>query len=702
MEAGVGGGGSGDDRDIPDPHDKRKRYHRHTAQQIQRLEAVFKDCPHPDEKKRLQLSRELGLEPRQIKFWFQNRRTQMKAQLERSDNNALRQDNDRIRSENIAIREALKNVICPTCGGPPGGEYFDEEKLRLENARLREELERITSITARYTGRPISQLPPVPPISVSSLDLSVGSLGGQGMGGHALDLDLLASSSSSDPQLPFQTTAISEMEKAVMADLAASAMAEIIRLLQTDEPLWRKSTNDGRDVINHESYERLFPRACSLRNPDTSIEMSRASGVVIMNGLALVDMFTNLNKWVECFPTVVSRARQIEVLSPGMEGSHSGSLQLIYAELQVLSPLVPTREVYFVRYCQQIEQGMWAVVDVSFDITRENQLVSPLQCRRLPSGCLIQEIPNGYSKVSWLEHVELEDRVPTPRLYRDFVSSGMAYGAERWLATLQRMCERFACQMVSGASSRDLGGVDGRRSMMRLAQRMVNSFCANISASSGRWTTLSGLGDSGVRVIAHKSTEPGQPTGVILSAATSIWVPVPWQNVFNFIRDERNRAQWDLLSHGNSVQEVAHIANGSHPGNCISVLRTLNASQNNMLLLQESCIDSSESLVVYSPVDLPAINIAMSGEDTSYINILPSGFAIYSDGRRDQAAEGASSSSLQGNTSRSSGSLITVAYQILVSSLPTARVTVDTVSTVNNVISNTIHRIKAALNCPRS
>lgn len=39
---------------------------------------MFKECPHPDEKQRLQLSRDLGLEPRQIKFWFQNRRTQMK------------------------------------------------------------------------------------------------------------------------------------------------------------------------------------------------------------------------------------------------------------------------------------------------------------------------------------------------------------------------------------------------------------------------------------------------------------------------------------------------------------------------------------------------------------------------------------------------------------------------------------------------
>lgn len=51
-------------------------------------------------------------------------------------------ENDKIRCENIAIREALKNVICPSCGGPPIGEdsYFDEQKLRVENAQLKEEV----------------------------------------------------------------------------------------------------------------------------------------------------------------------------------------------------------------------------------------------------------------------------------------------------------------------------------------------------------------------------------------------------------------------------------------------------------------------------------------------------------------------------------------------------------------------------------
>ncbi|KAK8676517.1 hypothetical protein V6N13_142091 [Hibiscus sabdariffa] len=119
---------------------KKKRYHRHTARQIQELEAVFKECPHPDDKQRMRLSQELGLTPRQVKFWFQNRRTQMKGQQDRSENVLLRADNECLKSEFYRLQAELCKLVCPNCGGPPvpGGVSFEE--LRIENARLAEEV----------------------------------------------------------------------------------------------------------------------------------------------------------------------------------------------------------------------------------------------------------------------------------------------------------------------------------------------------------------------------------------------------------------------------------------------------------------------------------------------------------------------------------------------------------------------------------
>lgn len=698
---------SGDDPDhASDAQRKKKRYHRHTPHQIQELESVFRECPHPDEKQRAQLSRDLGLEPRQIKFWFQNRRTQMKAQHERADNCALRAENDKIRCENIAIREALKNVICPSCGGPPVREdpYFDEHKLRIENSHLKDELDRVSSMASKYLGRPITQLPPsVQPMSQSMLDLSMGGFSNPGLTGPSLNFDLLHAGPSAPSSLISYVAPLTDVEKPIMVEMATNAMEELIRLVQTDGPLWIKSGGaDGTDMLNVDAYERIFrPGMQQFKNVDTRIEASRDSAVVFLSAEVLVDMFVESKKWMELFPTIVSKSRTIEVLATGMAGTRSGALLLMYEELLVLSPVVPTREFCFLRYCRQIEQGLWAIADVSVDLSRQSQFAAPSSSRRLPSGCLIQDISNGYSKVTWVEHMEIEDKTHIHRLYRDLVNSGMAFGAHRWLSTLQRMCERFACLMVTGTSPRELGGVipspDGKRSMMKLSQRMISTFCTSVSASNGhRWTTLSGLDDVGVRVTVHKSTDPGQPNGVVLSAATTIWLPVSSQRVFSFFRDESTRSQWDVLSSGNSVQEVAHITNGSHPGNCISLLRALNSSQNNMLILQESCTDASGSMVVYAPVDLPSINIVMSGEDPSYIPLLPSGFTISPDGQPGGGAGPSSSSNPMGG---SNGSLITVAFQILVSSLPSARLNLESVTTVNNLISTTVQQIKAALNC---
>ncbi|KAL3568606.1 hypothetical protein D5086_031257 [Populus alba] len=236
--------------------------------------------------------------------------------------------------------------------------------------------------------------------------------------------------------------------------------------------------------------------------------------------------------------------------------------------------------------------------------------------------------------IIWVEHVEANDRIQTHRLYRDLICGSYAYGAERWIASLQRICERLA--FSTAVPPRELGGVvtspEGRKSIVNLAHRMVKIFCSSLSMSGKLdFRKLSEGNNSGVRVAICKNAEQGQPIGTVVSAATSFWLPLSPQNVFNFFKAEKSRAQWDILSNGNPVREISRISNGADPGNCISIIRPFIPAENNMLILQESCTDSSVSMVVYAPVGIPAMNVAISGEDSSIIPILPSGFVISGD-----------------------------------------------------------------------
>lgn len=115
----------------------------------------------------------------------------------------------------------------------------------------------------------------------------------------------------------------------------------------------------------------------------------------------------------------------------------------------------------------------------------------------------------------------------------------------------------------------------------------------------------------------------------------------------------------------------------------------MNTNQSSMLILQETCIDASGALVVYAPVDIPAMNVVMNGGDSSYVALLPSGFAVLPDGGSGDVEQ----------RPVGGGSLLTVAFQILVNNLPTAKLTVESVETVNNLISCTVQKIRDALQC---
>lgn len=83
------------------------------------------------------------------------------------------------------------------------------------------------------------------------------------------------------------------MEKALMAETAASAMDEVIKLLRINEPLWTKSASDGRNIIDRTSYEKIFPKASQFKSTNARTESSKDSAMVTMTGMNLVDMFVD-------------------------------------------------------------------------------------------------------------------------------------------------------------------------------------------------------------------------------------------------------------------------------------------------------------------------------------------------------------------------------------------------------------------------
>lgn len=672
---GDGGEGDGDVGD-GNKKKKRKKYHRHTAEQIREMEALFKESPHPDEKQRQQLSKQLGLAPRQVKFWFQNRRTQIKAIQERHENSLLKTEMEKLRDETKSLRETIKKAACSNCGFATSSKdasvATEEQQLRIENARLKAEIEKLRVA--------VGKCPPGTSPSNSSCSAS----GNDQENRSSLDF----------------YSGIFGLEKSRIMEIVNQAMEELKKMASAGDPLWIRSVETGREILNYDEYMREFSVDNSSNGrPKRSIEASRETGVVFVDLPRLVQSFMDVNQWKEMFPCMISKAATVDVISNGEGPNKSGSVQLMFAELQMLTPMVPTREVYFVRFCKQLSADQWAIVDVSVDKVEDNIDASLVKCRKRPSGCIIEDKSNGHCKVVWVEHLECQRSI-VPTMYRSIVNSGIAFGARHWIATLQQQCERLVFSMATNVPTKDSNGVAtlaGRKSILKLAQRMTWSFCRAIGASSYHtWTKVSTKTGDDIRVASRKNlNDPGEPLGVIMCAVSSVWLPVSHHVLFDFIRDEARRNEWDIMSNGGPVQSIANLAKGQDRGNAVTV-QTMKSKENSMWILQDSCTNAYESMVVYAPVDITGMQSVMTGCDASNIAILPSGFSILPDGLESRPMV---ITSRPEEKSTEGGSLLTIAFQILINTSPTAKITMESVESVNTLISCTVRNIKTSLQC---
>lgn len=211
----------------------------------------------------------------------------------------LRQENEKLRGENTMMKEAMSNPVCNNCGGPaiPGQILFEEHQIRIENARLKDELNRICALTNKFLGKPISSLASPMALQTSNSGLELG-IGRNGMGGSSslgaslpmgLDLGDSAMPGMRSPMGLMGNSNEIQLERSVLIDLALAAMEELLKMAQTDSPIWIKSLDGERDILNHEEYARLFSSCVGSKPNGFVAEATRESGIVIINSLALME-----------------------------------------------------------------------------------------------------------------------------------------------------------------------------------------------------------------------------------------------------------------------------------------------------------------------------------------------------------------------------------------------------------------------------
>ncbi|XP_055807059.1 homeobox-leucine zipper protein MERISTEM L1-like [Solanum dulcamara] len=490
------------------------------------------------------------------------------------------------------------------------------------------------------------------------------------------------------------------------------SLEEIIKFIANGRPIDMPNFNGNVDI--------------EMENSSTPsvIEASRAIGIVLVDPINLVHMLMDVDNWSCMFSNIVSKATNLGLLLIGGDGTLNGALQVIRltlkfsrlvismrehgwihivdpnlfgtktiiffffqmtAQFHLPSPLARPREVYFARHSRQLDFNTWLVADVSLESVFPNPLV---QYKRRPSGCLIHGLQSGLSLVTWVENNLVCDG-SIPEMFRQTFKSGVAFSAKRWMLTMERHYDRYAIlqkqhNQLLGQPLQDNNVGEGQKNLMKLAERTIKSYNTIFSSCrENQWMPLSIHGGEDIFIKTNMNLDaPGTPRGVAVMISTSLWLPIPQNDIFKFLRAGENRWKWDLLSYGCMTRDALHIPSARDPANSVSLViveppngRT---DKSEMFYLQESFSDSTGMYIIYAPVDGSAVQSIMEGKDSDGVDMLASGFAVL--------------------PCTSEGSILTMAFQLMDEEISTPEyLPPHSVFTANRLVSETISLIKASL-----
>ncbi|KAJ0705506.1 putative homeobox-leucine zipper protein GLAB [Helianthus annuus] len=448
--------------------------------------------------------------------------------------------------------------------------------------------------------------------------------------------------------------------------LAPYAMDELFKLGALNDPLWNKSTHGQGETLDFKLYEWAFPPCLGPKPHGFVSEASRAKGVIPMATSDFVEALFNADRWRDMFGGMIGRCTT-KVISNGARGSRNGALLLMKAEIQVISSFVPVRVLNFIRYVNKHAEGLWVVVDYSVDFGTDGRLT-----RRCPSGCILQSIPNGFTKVTWIEHTEYDEQLIHEN-YRGLIRSGVGFGAQRWVSALLGQCKCIAPNLFESTT----------RCLRSLAQRMRRMFCATVCLTSWeRWNLVANV-PGRPRIMARMYNDFQGVSGVVMSATHSVWIAANHRHLFEMMLIKDLRSVWDVLCHTIATRDMYSfpLSQDEANFNCVSILdsNTLQAGVNQPLkVLQEASSDTTGSLIVYAIVDTPTVALVMHGGDSSRVGLLPIGLSIVP----------------YHGESGESGSMVTVGFHRLLRNQVLSNITMQNINTLNRLVAETVQGLK--------
>ncbi|KAM0881620.1 hypothetical protein ACQ4PT_032841 [Festuca glaucescens] len=589
------------DQDGIGPKSRKKRLQRLTFKQNQILQGHFSICPHPDEYRRMELSEITGLTAQQVKFWFQNKITQVKSLNEKEESYRLKVENAMLSDEIKKLKEAQRTMFCPTCDPLPQNQLSpDMQRLKEQNNWLNLEISRLQAETLQNSRQPFQ------------LDSSA------------------------------ENVVTRQNDIQMIAELTHNAMDEFIILSNSHGPLWLPVPGGSFEILNNMAYATKFGGKNSADIIGFKTEATHADVVVMMGTKNIMDYLMDSECYASLCPGILSTAKTIKAYKWPTNVGYNGAIHLMTIETVFPSPLVPSRKCTFVRSCRELQNGTTLIVDVSLDSSDGTFF----KCRKMPSGVLIQPLEHNSCKIVIIEHVLVDD-TRVQELYQPCMS-GLMFGARRWK-------QDFPPWFVSANSK-------GRKSLMKLADGLLVSYSNSIAAiPEDAWTMVCGAGTEQDIKISHRRSHDRTNTAVV-SVSASFQLPIPLRVTFDLLRNNTLRAEWDVLVKGGVVREEVCVSGSIEADDTVSILHVKNVTKirETIMILQNSCYDVSGSFIVYSPIDTQLMNKILSPEDMaeSKVSLYPTGFSLLP---VSESAEGGNGIALgeDGET------LVTVGFQIL-------------------------------------